>query len=84
VAVQFPENLVNLAASSVGVDVDEPEVFDDVGFNHRGVTAEQVLEGGRGRSFRQVAHEELRGGLSWPPRLALFHLDVAAFNHGAV
>jgi len=67
VAVQFSENLVNLAASSVGVDVDKPKVFDNVGFNHRGVTAEQVLEGSRGRSFRQVAHEELRRGLSWTP-----------------
>lgn len=66
VAVQLPQDLVDLAPAGVGVDVDEPEVLDDVGLNHRREAAEQVLEGGWGRALGQVAHKQLGRRLPRP------------------
>jgi len=84
VAVQFAQDLVDLALPSVGVNVDKPVVPDDVGLHDRRESGEQCLQVFVAGALGQVADEQLLRRLARPPTLTLLHFDVSAFDRGAV
>merc|ERR1719229_632806 len=84
VPVELAQDLVDLVALDLGVDVHEAEVLDDVGLDDGAIPLEHLAQLVICRSLSDVADEELLAGLPRSLRLALLNLDVSPLDVGAV